>query len=86
MNIFNHELKTQQLALSGGILFVNFEGATLKVNLLIFTAYLCLQSHSFTLTSLAREGYKCTSTSGSLWIPPALCFIQSINLAAILYS
>lgn len=36
MNIFNHELKTQQLALSGGILFVNFEGATLKVNLLIF--------------------------------------------------
>ena len=42
MNIFNQELKAQQLALSGGVLFVNYEGATLKVDLLIFTAYLCL--------------------------------------------
>ena len=42
MNSFKQELKTQQLALSGGILFVNFEGAT-SGNLLTFTLHLRLQ-------------------------------------------
>lgn len=36
MSIFRQELKTQQLALPGGILFVNFEGAT-SSNLLPLT-------------------------------------------------
>lgn len=36
MSIFRQELKTQQLALPGGILFINFEGAT-SGNLLPFT-------------------------------------------------
>lgn len=85
MSIFKQELKNQQLALSGGILFVNFEGET-SGNLLPFTLHLFLQDHSSALTNLACEGCKNMTTSGSLGIFPALCFIQSINLAAILYS
>lgn len=85
MSIFKQELKTQQLFLAGGVLFTNFEGE-MSGNLLPFTLHLLLQYHSSALTNLTCEGYQNTSTSGSLWISPALCFIQSINLADILYS
>lgn len=41
MSIFKQELKTQQLFLAGGVLFINFEGAT-SGNLLPFILHLFL--------------------------------------------
>lgn len=77
MSNFKQELKTQQLVLSGRVLFINVEGAN-SGNILPFTLHLFLQSPSFTLTNLACEGYKNTSTSAALgFLLPYVLFSQS---------